>query len=1002
MIQKFLDFRLREQKTPFRTLSSLPNIQTSGIGAQILFTLLVLALLAGQSGAEAPADGPASCMVLVTSTEGGSVNPFGATTVPSGSDIIFTITPQPGFEIDHVMVDQIDKGSIPTLTISPVTHDIAVHVIFGPMSRTTVHSPEPTGTPCVIQTTPQPTPYRGTVKPEPIQQPSQQQESSSQLITVGRTGADFTRIQDAIDSASPGKTVRIDPGTYEEQVIITKPLTLTGKEGEERPLISAGENGSALLITASQVRLNRLQITDARKDENDLIAAVSATDIRNLTLEQCEISKSQNGLIVSGSENITITACNITDISRNGISLITSNDIRITQTRVSECKTDLIGENLTGLFMQRTQINDAEERGVFFDGIADSEIRGNIISGNSKALPDTSPRPGDALRLDNARNVTVAENQIVSNLGVGFRLDKPAKITVTNNTLRNNAVGFSCTGEITETNTIDQSNIIDSLPILYFQGVSGKTIEDLSPATLYLVNCSDITVRNIGMESRNGYGIVAEGGRDLTIQNISVGRNLNQNILITGVIGGTIAETTVHNSSRYGLGVSDSSSIRIVGSEFRDNAIGVAIRGISSGVNLSGNSFSGDLIGFQIQDGFSSSGFGDLSGNRINRCKTGIVSSGGGAGMIRQNQIKEVSDGLNLSGSQDLNVEENQIEADNTGLSLAQGTIHPSTITKSRASFGNKVVRNSITAEKPLQIKDSSEWIYGNTFVLNDFNSRNATTGLTGLSSQDSGSDSDDSWGGFTPANVDFVESGKSKQAEQVETSNTWDTGERVRYIYGNSTFSGFLGNHWTNYKGKEIAASGVGDTPYTINADNVDKYPLTGLQNQYQTEGGGYPLDLKSGWNLISTPSDLASGHNTALIFSDVNSGGHSMYSFANGSWTVVKANDIIQPLHGFWIYATDATTVPLIFDPGTVPTPVHLMKGWNAIGFPGIQASTAGDALRSLDKSWSYVMGYNATSQKYDPPIFRDGGETAIMYPSRGYWIHLEEEADLQPVTG
>ncbi|HWQ65097.1 MAG TPA: right-handed parallel beta-helix repeat-containing protein [Methanospirillum sp.] len=1002
MIQKILDFRLQEQKTPVRTSCSHSYVQTRGIGAQILFTLLVLALLAGQSGAEVTGEGPASCMVLVTSTEGGSVNPFGATTVPSGSDITFTITPQPGYEIDHVMVDQIDKGSIPTLTISPVIHDIAVHIIFGPVSQTTVHSPEPAVTPCTVQTIPQPTPYRGTEKPEPVQQPSQKQESISQVITVGRTGADFTRIQDAIESASPGKIIQIDPGTYEEQVIITKPLTLTGKKGEEKPLISAGENGSALLITASQVNLNRLQITDAKNDGNDLIAAVSGTGIRDLALEECEFSKSQNGLIVSGSENITITACNITNISRNGISLTTTNDIRIIQTRISECKTDLIGENLTRLFIQKTQINDAEERGVFFDGIADSEIRGNIIAGNSKALPDTSPSPGDALRLDSARNVTITENQIVSNLGVGFRLDKPARITVTNNTLRNNAAGFSCTGDIRESNTIDQSNIIDGLPILYYQGISGKTIEGLSPATLYLVNCSDITVRNIAMASRNGYGIVAEGGRNLAIQNISVGRNLNQNILITGVTGGTIAETTVHNSSRYGLGISDSSSMRIAGSEFRDNAIGVAIRGISTGVNLSGNSFSGDLIGVQIQEGFSSSGFGELAGNRINRCITGVVSSGGGAGMIRQNQIKEVSEGLNLSGSQDLNVEENQIEAYNTGLSLAQGSLHPSAITKSRASFGNRVVRNSITAGKPLQILDSSEWIYGNTFVLNDFNSKTATTGSTGLSPQASGIDLEDSWGGFTPATLDLSESGKSKQAEQVETSNTWDTGERVRYIYGNSTFSGFLGNHWTSYKGKEIAASGVGDTPYTINSDNIDKYPLTGLQNQYQTEGGGYPLDLKAGWNLISTPSDLASGHNTAQIFSDVDSGGHSMYSFANGSWTVVKADDIIQPLYGFWIYAADATTVPLIFDPGTVPTPVHLVKGWNVIGFPGIQTSTAGDALHSLDKSWSYVMGYNATSQKYDPPIFRDGGLTAIMYPSRGYWIHLDQETDLEPVTG
>ncbi|MDD1728004.1 MAG: hypothetical protein LUQ50_02910, partial [Methanospirillum sp.] len=92
----------------------------------------------------------------------------------------------------------------------------------------------------------------------------------------------------------------------------------------------------------------------------------------------------------------------------------------------------------------------------------------------------------------------------------------------------------------------------------------------------------------------------------------------------------------------------------------------------------------------------------------------------------------------------------------------------------------------------------------------------------------------------------------------------------------------------------------------------------------------------------------------------------------------------------------------VPLIMDPGTIPAPVHLLKGWNMIGFPGIQPAPADDALGSLDQSWSFAMGYNATKQQYEPPIFREDGGNVLMYPTHGYWIHLDRDWDLQPITG
>ena len=61
-------------------------------------------------------------------------------------------------------------------------------------------------------------------------------------VTVGSCAGPsfFTSIQAAVSAASPGSTVRICPGTYAEQVVVTKPLTLRG-------LQSGGSSGAVIV-----------------------------------------------------------------------------------------------------------------------------------------------------------------------------------------------------------------------------------------------------------------------------------------------------------------------------------------------------------------------------------------------------------------------------------------------------------------------------------------------------------------------------------------------------------------------------------------------------------------------------------------------------------------------------------------------------------------------------------------------------------------------------------
>ena len=75
-------------------------------------------------------------------------------------------------------------------------------------------------------------------------------------ITVNDEGnADYTKIQDAIDNSTNGDTIRVFEGTYTENIIVNKSLSLIGN-GSEITVIDGGENGDVVMITADWVNIS--------------------------------------------------------------------------------------------------------------------------------------------------------------------------------------------------------------------------------------------------------------------------------------------------------------------------------------------------------------------------------------------------------------------------------------------------------------------------------------------------------------------------------------------------------------------------------------------------------------------------------------------------------------------------------------------------------------------------------------------------------------------------
>lgn len=63
-----------------------------------------------------------------------------------------------------------------------------------------------------------------------------------------------------------------------------------------------------------------------------------------------------------------------------------------------------------------------------------------------------------------------------------------------------------------------------------------------------------------------------------------------------------------------------------------------------------------------------------------------------------------------------------------------------------------------------------------------------------------------------------------ARQVESLNSTSRWDDGTE--------------GNLWSDYTGKDLNRDGIGDSPYVIDENNRDNYPLT-----------GFPLDFQATW---------------------------------------------------------------------------------------------------------------------------------------------------------
>lgn len=204
---------------------------------------------------------------------------------------------------------------------------------------------------------------------------------------------DFAGVQEAIDAASPGDLIVVDGGIYRENVNVTKRLTLRGLK---MPVVDAGENGSAIILSADGIVLE------------------------GFSLKNSGVGTAQPAGITVRSDDNAILNNTVTD-SWNGISLWDSKGNVVRDNHVSyNTWAGIYLENSTNNVIANNNFSSNAGRGLIRSGFAGIHLWNS--SHNTIIENVVKDNPHFGIELDSSGENIIAENDFRQNQGVGIRL----------------------------------------------------------------------------------------------------------------------------------------------------------------------------------------------------------------------------------------------------------------------------------------------------------------------------------------------------------------------------------------------------------------------------------------------------------------------------------------------------------------------------------------------------------------------------------------------------
>jgi parallel beta-helix repeat protein len=586
-------------------------------------------------------------------------------------------------------------------------------------------------------------------------------------------------------------------------------------------------------------------------------------------------------------------------------------------------------------------------------------IIGNIISSNSE----------DGIHMYTGDN-NIIGNKIISNVRIGLNIDSNGPFSERNNVINNNislnSYGMGCKNSnwseinnntiVSNTNyglvllsasnnTIMNNNVSNNEYGIYLKDSNENTIKYNTASNIYDGIQINTSLNNNVIDNRlhdnfNGINLWLSSNNKISKNNISSSRG--NGIHLNNSNDNSIIENNISSGGNWGIWLISSSSNRIFRNEIYWNQwTGIELRPLSDGNYIIDNNIhSNNVFGLTLWHASNNT----IIGNKLtqnNNYNIGLYISSNN--LILYNDISFCNSGIDLASSNNT-ITMNKIYS-NFWAGIFAGDASDNYITKNDISnndYGVYITTNS-----------HNNRIYHNNLINNN------------------------------------------NQAIDEQDDNFWN----------DSYPSG--GNYWSDYGGIDLNSTpsqdvpppdGIGDTPYVIDLDSQDNYPLI---DPYTNSSF-----LHEGWNLISIPLIQSDTNINSVLLPLIGSYDAVQYFDTTDSNDPWKHNHTLKPEYlndfknidhiiGFWIHIIEPGGVPFDYS-GTQPTSnqtVQLHPGWNMVGYPSLSSHNRAVGLNNLtfDTHVDAIQWYDAGAKSW-----HFMGPSDNFIPGRGYWVHSKVEAE------
>jgi nitrous oxidase accessory protein len=279
-------------------------------------------------------------------------------------------------------------------------------------------------------------------------------------IALGITNyANSATLQERIDAALPGDTIRIETGVHAGPIVVNKPLTIVGQRGAE---IRGKGSGNVVTIAADDVALGGLRITGSGLQLSDDDAAVFVTGNR---------AKIDNNVIADSLHGVYLKKVSGAQILNNRIQgkttlAVSSEPVeKAIGSSAENCDTTLVANrrgngihqwNCEGNLIRGNEISEARD-GIYFSFTNNSRVENNLVhhvryglhymySDGNVFENNTFSENAAGAAIMFSKNLVVRGNRFINNRGhraYGLIFQSCDRSRLEQNEITENAVGLS-------------------------------------------------------------------------------------------------------------------------------------------------------------------------------------------------------------------------------------------------------------------------------------------------------------------------------------------------------------------------------------------------------------------------------------------------------------------------------------------------------------------------------------------------------------------------------